>query len=220
MKVICDKPTANITLNGERLKAFPSASGTRVLTPTSLIQHCTKNPSYSNQIREINIHIGKEEVKLSSAFICEWYGFTSEGGHGNPLQYSCFENPTGRGAWQATVYRVAKSWTWLRWLSVVLYGEKFKDNQKPVRTDQWIQKSYRILKKVKKSVAFYILAMKYKKWNKENNNICNNNKINKIVRNTFNQDDLYIENAKALMKETVDMNNRYPMFMKQKNEYC
>ena len=71
MKVICDKPTANITLNGERLKAFPSASGTRVLTPTSLIQHCTKNPSYSNQIREINIHIGKEEVKLSSAFICK-----------------------------------------------------------------------------------------------------------------------------------------------------
>ena len=71
MKVICDKPTANITLNGERLKAFPSASGTRVLTPISLIQHCTKNPSYSNQIREINILIGKEEVNLSSAFICK-----------------------------------------------------------------------------------------------------------------------------------------------------
>ena len=62
--------------------------------------------------------------------------------------------------------------------------------------------------------------MKYKKWNKENNNICSNNKISKIVRNTFNQDDLYIENTKALMKGTVDMNNRYPMFMKQKNEYC
>ena len=25
------------------------------------------------------------------------------GGHGNPLQYSCLENPMGRGAWQATV---------------------------------------------------------------------------------------------------------------------
>jgi len=27
-------------------------------------------------------------------------------GHGNPLQYSCLENPVDRGAWQATVYRV------------------------------------------------------------------------------------------------------------------
>ena len=31
------------------------------------------------------------------------------GGHGNPLQYSCLENPTDRGAQQAIVHRVAKS---------------------------------------------------------------------------------------------------------------
>ena len=36
------------------------------------------------------------------------------GGHGTPLQYSCLENPMDRGAWQATVHRVAKSWTWLK----------------------------------------------------------------------------------------------------------
>ena len=30
-------------------------------------------------------------------------------GHGNPLQYSCLENPVKRGAWQATVHGVAKS---------------------------------------------------------------------------------------------------------------
>ena len=29
-------------------------------------------------------------------------------GHGNPLQYSCLENPMGRGAWRATVHRVAE----------------------------------------------------------------------------------------------------------------
>ena len=29
----------------------------------------------------------------------------------NPLQYSCLENPTDRGAWQAIVHGVAKSWT-------------------------------------------------------------------------------------------------------------
>ena len=33
-----------------------------------------------------------------------------EGGHGNPLQYSCLENPMDRGAWQITVHRVTKSW--------------------------------------------------------------------------------------------------------------
>ena len=30
-------------------------------------------------------------------------------GNGNPLQYSCLENPLGRGAWWATVHGVAKS---------------------------------------------------------------------------------------------------------------
>ena len=31
------------------------------------------------------------------------------GGHGNPLKYSCLENPMDRGACRATVHRVAKS---------------------------------------------------------------------------------------------------------------
>ena len=30
-------------------------------------------------------------------------------GHGNPLQYSCLGNPMDRGAWRATVHRVARS---------------------------------------------------------------------------------------------------------------
>ena len=42
----------------------------------------------------------------------------SPGGHGNPLQYSCLENPMDRGAWQAAVHRVAKSQTRLRWQHV------------------------------------------------------------------------------------------------------
>ena len=33
------------------------------------------------------------------------------GGHSNPLQYSCLENPVDRGAWWATVHGVAKSQT-------------------------------------------------------------------------------------------------------------
>ena len=38
-------------------------------------------------------------------------GRSSGGGHGNSLQFSYLENPTDRGAWQATVNRVAKSQT-------------------------------------------------------------------------------------------------------------
>ena len=30
------------------------------------------------------------------------------GGHGNPLQYPCLDNPMDRGAWQAKVYQVAE----------------------------------------------------------------------------------------------------------------
>ena len=39
------------------------------------------------------------------------------GGHDNPLQYSCLENSMGRGARQATVHGVAKSWTQPKQLS-------------------------------------------------------------------------------------------------------
>ena len=36
-----------------------------------------------------------------------------EGGNGNPLQYSCLENPKDRGAWQDAIHRVTKSRTQL-----------------------------------------------------------------------------------------------------------
>ena len=38
-------------------------------------------------------------------------------GNGNPLQYSCLENPRDRGAWWAAVYGVTQSWTQLKRLS-------------------------------------------------------------------------------------------------------
>ena len=37
------------------------------------------------------------------------FRWSSGGGHGNPLQYSCLENPMDRGAWQATVHTIAES---------------------------------------------------------------------------------------------------------------
>ena len=39
------------------------------------------------------------------------WGTSPGGGRGNPLQYSCLEQPMDREAWQATVHRVAKNWT-------------------------------------------------------------------------------------------------------------
>ena len=44
-------------------------------------------------------------------------GRSPGGGHGNPLQYSCLENPMDRGAWWATVHVVTKSQTELQRLS-------------------------------------------------------------------------------------------------------
>ena len=69
VKAICDKPTANIILNGENLKTFPLRSVTR--------QGCPQSPLLFNIILEVlasgireekeirGIHIRKEEVKLS-----------------------------------------------------------------------------------------------------------------------------------------------------------
>ena len=48
------------------------------------------------------------------------WGRSPGGGHGNPLQYSCLENPIDRGAWHATVHRIAKSQTQLKRLSTDL----------------------------------------------------------------------------------------------------
>ena len=69
IKAIYDKPTANITLNGEKLKAFPLKSGTK--------QGCLLSPPLFNIVLEVpatavrqtkeikGIQIGREEVKLS-----------------------------------------------------------------------------------------------------------------------------------------------------------
>ena len=55
-------------------------------------------------------------------------GRSPGGGHGNPLQYSCLENPMDRGTWQATVrtvYGVAKSRTQLSDLTLSHFYHKF-----------------------------------------------------------------------------------------------
>ena len=64
---IYDKPTANIILNGERLKAFPLRSGTRQGCPLLLLFFNIVLEVLDAAIRQEikGIQIGKEEVKLS-----------------------------------------------------------------------------------------------------------------------------------------------------------
>ena len=53
---------------------------------------------------------GKESTcKAGDLGLVPGLGRSPEEGNGNPLQY-CLENPTDKGAWQATVHGVTKSW--------------------------------------------------------------------------------------------------------------
>ena len=50
-------------------------------------------------------------------------GRSPEGGNGNPLQYSCMENPMDRGAWWATVHGATKSRTQLSMKAQIITNE-------------------------------------------------------------------------------------------------
>ena len=70
----------------------------------SQVAQCVKNPPASGgDIRDTDSIPG--------------LGKSPEGKHGNPLQYSCLENPMDRGAWWATVHAVTKSQTGLKQFS-------------------------------------------------------------------------------------------------------
>ena len=69
VKAIYDKPTANIILNGEKIKGFPIRSGTRQRCPLSPLLFNIVLEVLATTIREEKeikgIQIGKEEIKLS-----------------------------------------------------------------------------------------------------------------------------------------------------------
>ena len=49
------------------------------------------------------------------------------GGHGNPLQYSCLENPMNRGAWWALVHSIEKSWMQLSTVIIWAIGRLLRE---------------------------------------------------------------------------------------------
>ena len=57
------------------------------------------------------------------------------GGHVNPLQCYCLENPMDGGAWRAAVYGVAQSWTRLKRLSSSSSRKDIKNIAKMVNCD-------------------------------------------------------------------------------------
>ena len=69
IKAIYERPTANITLNGQTLRAFPLRSGTRQGCPLSTLQFNIVLEVLATAIRQEKaikgIQIGKEEMKLS-----------------------------------------------------------------------------------------------------------------------------------------------------------
>ena len=69
IKAICDKPIANIILNGEKLKKFPLRSGKRqgyLLLPLLVNIDLEVLATAIREVKEIKgIQIGKEEIKLS-----------------------------------------------------------------------------------------------------------------------------------------------------------
>ena len=72
VKAIYDKPTANIILNGEKLKAFPLKSGTR--------QGCPLSPLLFNFVLEVLATAIREEKEINSdgkrnkaVTVCSWH---------------------------------------------------------------------------------------------------------------------------------------------------
>ena len=94
--------------------------------------HCTKRAS---QVTLVVKTPPANAGDLRDAGSIPGSGRSPGGAHGNPLQYSCLENIMDRGAWRATVHRVVRSWTWLKWLGVFYSIAKV-----PFRTDVlWLQ---------------------------------------------------------------------------------
>ena len=77
-------------------------------------------------------------------------------GNGNPLQYSCLENPRDRGTWWAAIYGVPRSQTWLKRLSSSRFVIAFLPRSKCLLIS-WLQSSSTVIlePKIIKSVTAY-----------------------------------------------------------------
>ena len=79
---------------------------------------------------------------LRDAGLIPGSGRSPGGGHGNPLQYSCLQNPMDRGAWRAPVHWVTKSWTRLTQLSIHACIIALQHRVSFSYTEKWIRYMY------------------------------------------------------------------------------
>ena len=71
IKAVYERPTANIILNGQKLRAFPLRSGTRQGYPlTTPIQHSIGSPSHSNQTRKGNKRHPNWKGRNETVIVC------------------------------------------------------------------------------------------------------------------------------------------------------
>ena len=68
------------------------------------------------------------------------------GGNGNPLQYSCLENPMDRGAWRVTAHKVAKSWARLSDWAGAWWGRHREGKEKAITWAKWVNGLLGLLK--------------------------------------------------------------------------
>ena len=66
---------------------------------------------WTSQVALVVKNLAANAEHVRDAGLIPGLGKSPRGGHGNPLQYSCLENPMDRGAWWATVHGVTKSQT-------------------------------------------------------------------------------------------------------------
>ena len=75
IKAMYNKPTANIILNGEKIKCISPKVGnkTRVLTLTTTIQHSSGSFGHSNQRRKINKRNPNWKKRSKTLTVCRWH---------------------------------------------------------------------------------------------------------------------------------------------------
>ena len=92
-------------------------SGTRLSNWTALSWVCSGALPGGSSGKKTKTKTKKPACQCRRCGFDSWVKKSPGGGHGNPFQYSCLQNPMDRGAWRATACRVTKSWTQLKWLS-------------------------------------------------------------------------------------------------------
>ena len=114
----------------EQVCCSMSGSNCCFLTFMQISQEAGKVVWYSHLFKNFHLDIyfiGASQVALvvknlpadaGDPGLLPGWGRSPGGGYGNPLQYCCLENLTDRGAQQATVHGVTKSWTQLKQLSM------------------------------------------------------------------------------------------------------